>query len=167
MIEITPGVHGTSGTPITIKGAKAYGGLMLYINSDTTNCKLSYIHGAGTLHGLDDKTMKEVIDKILKLCKGTVLLNTTAKSVFDSIKRLYPIYYQHEVPIGYNGTFQYHVLFKNVINVNGNCRAPVPEKKIGNPATAENKAIIKHKLHELLKAKRRKADYVDDFINSL
>ncbi len=158
MIELVAGTAGTYGIPIGIKGTTGYAPT-IYVSTDGTNCKLSYIHGAGNLQGLKEEELKTVFDGTLIHAKGCVILNTTSITIFNFIRKTYPIYYQHSVPIGYGTGFQYHICFKNVIKVNGACRdpQPLPTDKMG----------IKQKLLTLLKDRRRKTDYVDEFINSL
>ena len=150
----------TQGTYVKIENEK---GIRRYIElaTDSSNCKLSYIHQAGSLADFNEAELKEVFDHVLNSLKGCVILNTIQKKVFDFIKTTYPVYYAQEVPIGYNGGYQYHVCFQNIIRKNLNCRAP--EVK----ASDLNKATIEAKLIDVLKKKRRKTDYVIGFINSL
>lgn len=129
------------------------------ISEDTTNCKLSYIHGGGSLLIYNEEEIQFVINHILSFCKGCIILNTIYKKVYDVISKHYPIYYKSEVPIGYNGGFQYHVCFKNIIRKNSSCREPT--------SVNLDKKRIKDVLTSVLKKKRRKSDYVDEFINLL
>jgi hypothetical protein len=138
---------------------------MIYVDSDPTNCKLSYIHNAGTLSYLSDEDKKQIIDFALKHCKGAVILNTTAKAVFDFIVKNYPTYYAENVPIGYNNGYQYHICFKNTVSVSNWCRKPAVIKK--DSSGKLNITRIRTNLELILKSKRRKNDYVDEFINSL
>lgn len=159
MIQLKIEDSTTNGIPVLLKTERGYLG-HIYVGSDHTNCKLSYIHGAGCLSGRTQEEIKEVIKKILGITKGCVILNTKYKDVFTAITSLYPVYYASEVPIGYNNGFQYHVCFKNTVKINGSCREP---KKL----ESLDKTIIKQRLMETLKIRRRKTDYVDEFINSL
>lgn len=143
-------------------------GRFVIIDSDTTNCKLSYIHGAGCLSIYKDNQIKESIDILLKYCKGCVILNTTQKKIVEVIQKHYPVYYSHNVPIGYGTNYQYHICFKNTIKENSNCRGP----ETNTPAFAASGktldiGMITNKLNEILKKKRRKNDFVDEFIKSL
>lgn len=141
-------------------------GITLYIGTDGTNCKLSYIHGAGSLAYVAKDLRKNVIDELLRKCKGCVILNTTEREIFNFIKATYPTYYAQEVPIGYYNGFQFHVCFKNTIVENRNCR--IPNEMVNVPAgEVPPKKVLRDKLIALLKSKRRKNDYVDEFINSL
>ncbi len=164
MVDIKVGATTTSGLPIVIKKVNnnPYGyGYTVYVGSDGTNCKLSYIHGAGNLVNFSAEDLKQAIEACLNQAKGCVILNTTAPAIFKFIKDNYPVYYEHAVPIGYNNGFQYHVCFKNTLKVNLNCREPNVEKPVFD------KASLKQNLYTLLKTKRRKADYVEEFVNSL
>src|SRR5688572_30617242 len=96
----------------------------LNLSGDTTNCKLSYIHGAAALLYLDDEDKKNVIDYLLTIAKGCVLLNTTQEKVADFVTNNYPIYYCNKVPVGYGTAFHYHVCFKNTVKQNISCREP-------------------------------------------
>ena len=102
-------------------------GITLYLNSDGTNCKLSYIHGAGVLYGITDEEKKAVIDRMLLDAKGTIVINTTCKEVSQFIEKTYLTYYSHELPIGYHGGYQYHLCIKNTINTNAYCKDPVKD----------------------------------------
>lgn len=157
MVEITLNTQGV----VTVKGARSYP-FYMYVATDVSNCKLSYIHGAGTLGSLSDEKKKEVIDALLKLpdAKGCYILNTTDRSVADFISKTYPVYYYQNVPIGYNGGCQYHICIKNTVKENTHCRTP---KNSPYP----DKEVIRRKLETILKAKRRKTDYIDEFIKSL
>lgn len=160
MIDVKFGTPAAYGTPVSIKRKESDWPRTIYLSSDATNCKLSYIHGAGGLSDFNEEDLKQIFDSILNAAKGCIILNTTSKKIFEFIKTTYPTYYQEEVPIGYNQGFQYHVCFKNTIRVNANCREPLQAKPM-------DRAIIKEKLQSVLKAKRRKMDYVDEFINLL
>lgn len=159
MVKVSIGDSNGSGIPVTI--SKDGYNYIVYISSDVTNCKLSYIHGAGQLVSFKAEELKEVFDALLINTKGCIILNTIQKTVFDFVNNTYPVYYQHAVPIGYHNGFQYHVCFKNTIRVNSNCRTPEVDKPV------IDKAAIKQNLCTLLKSKKRKTDYVDEFINSL
>lgn len=133
------------------------------VSSDTTNCKLSYIHGIGILTSYSKNEYKEIIDNLLDKCKGTVLINTTKEEIGEFLKDNYVHYYYHKVPIGYGNGYQYHILIKNDVRPNTYCRKP--EKEVNTPD--DFKANFKSKLLETLKKLRRKNDYVDELINSL
>lgn len=140
----------------------------VYVDGDGSNCKLSYIHGAGVLSPLDDKDKKLVMDELLKVCKGAIIINTIHESVTDFISKTYPTYYYNKVPIGYvTGAFKYqhHICIKNTICPHYACREP--EKPIPEKPVNIDKAIIKAKLLKVLKANKRKTDYVNDFIKTL
>ena len=131
---------------------------------DPTNCKLSYLHGLGILGavGVSDEEKLEIINSLLKYCKGAVIINTINKEVFDFIKGNFQYYYTEEVPIGYGNKYQYHICIRNLIMYKSACRQP--EVK---PQPTIDKEAIKTKLLTLLKKKRRKSDYVQEFIDSL
>lgn len=131
---------------------------------DPTNCKLSYLHGLGHLNivGVSNEEKLEIINNLLKYCKGTAIINTISKELFDFIKENFQYYYAEEVPIGYNNKYQYHICIRNLIVPNNYCRQP--EVK---PQPTIDKEAIKTKLLSLLKNKRRKSDYVQEFIDSL
>jgi hypothetical protein len=132
--------------------------ISLYLSEDGSNCKLSYIHQGGQLSSVeDDKEKKEIVDYLLTQAKGCIILNTTNKKVYEFIAKTYEVYYKHEVPIGYSNGYQYHICFKNTVKPNAYCRKP----------KAADTGDIKDKLLKILKDKRRKADYVDEFIKSL
>lgn len=135
--------------------------IALTLTGDSSNCKLSYIHSAGYLNLISDENKKEVMNFLLDKAKGCVILNTTNEKVFNFLKNNYPTYYANKVPIGYGTNYQYHVCIKNTIRVNQNCR--LPEGLNGNI----DKNTIKDKLNTILKSKRRKTDFVDEFIRSL
>ena len=135
--------------------------LTIYVDEDASNCKLSYIHGIGALSGIDDADKKLVINELLRGCKGSVVINTIRESVTDFISKNYPTYYYNKVPVGYTNGYQYHICIKNTININGTCRNP--EKSVGTI----DKAAIRTKLLKVLKANKRKTDYVNEFIKSL
>lgn len=137
--------------------------ISLRLSGDSSNCKLSYIHCVGSLQSLDNKTKKEILDDLLTKAKGCIIINTIVKSVADFIAKTYPTYYYNEVPIGYNNTFQYHICIKNTIMINGNCKDPQKEVKENNIDTK----IISDKLINILTKKRRKTDFVEEFIKTL
>ena len=145
-------------------GLKSYKyNLSLYVSGDPSNCKLSYIHQAGSLQNVCDEEKLEIINFLLKHCKGCVIINTISKKITDFIEKNYPTYYYNEVPIGYSKTYQYHICIKNTIVVNQNCLEP-KKIKIEGGLDTKNVSI---KLKETLKKYRRKDDYVEEFINSL
>jgi hypothetical protein len=152
------------GTIFTISEQKRNGawGITLYVSSDPTNCKLSYIHGGGQLCNLDDEEKKEAIDFVLKHCKGYVIMNTTNKLVAKWITENYETYFKQDVPVGYTNGFQYVISIRNNIVVNSSCKVPV--KKVAEVA---KDPVLAEKLRAFLKKKRRKDDYVEDFVNSL
>lgn len=162
MYETTYTVTGITGTSMIIT---------MGVSGDPSNCKLSYIHRAGCLSSFTTNQKKEIIDKLLTVCKGAVIINTTNKNVADWISNNYPTYFYNEVPIGYGNGFQYMLCIKNTILTNAACREPlkVKPKSIGVKidTTALQKEVIKQKLVKVLTEKRRKGDYVDEFINSL
>ena len=140
----------------------------LTLNDDRTNCKLSYIHGAGCLAQCkNDDVRKKVLNEVLKLpdVKGCIIINTTQKSVFDFINNNYEVYYANEVPVGYGTAYQYHICIRNHIRPHYSCR--VPENKPANEKKGLTKTIIANKLGQILRKKRRKNDYIGEFINSL
>lgn len=132
------------------------------ISGDSTNCKLSYIHGIGNLQGCTVQERKQIMEFLLSKCKGCVILNTIDKEVAEWITKNYPTYYHNQPQIGYHGGVQHHICIKNVVNINANCKNPPALNKDGFKLDE-----IKQKLTTILKQKRRKADYVDDFIKSL
>lgn len=134
----------------------------VYMATDGSNCKLSYLHELGVLVNLTDENKKQVIDYLLNDCKGVVFINTTQPKVAQFIAKTYPVYFYSELPIGYYGKYQYHLCIQNIIRPNGHCRNPVVKK-----VDTLDKVDLKTKLNALLKTKKRKADYVDEFINSL
>lgn len=129
----------------------------IYKDTDPTNCKLDYIHGTGMLACLEDAQKKEVIETILKDSKGYIILNTTNNEVADFIKNNFQIYYSNPIPVGYGNRVQYNIAFRNHIKPNFSCKEP----------KAKNIQDIESKLRALLKSKRRKDDYVEEFIRSL
>jgi hypothetical protein len=139
-------------------------GVTLYLQDDATNCKLSYIHGAGILYNVSDQIKKQIIDELLKHSKGSVILNTTQKIVTDFIEKNYETYYYHSVPVGYGNAFQYHICFRNNIVINTSCRKPMIEATTNSEITKDK---VKVKLMEVLKMRKRKVDYVEEFINLL
>lgn len=142
--------------------------IILYTSNDSTNCKLSYIHGVGYLAVFeknDDRKM--IIDTVLKYLKGCVIINTTDKSVSDWISENYLTYYYQKVPIGYNNKYQYHICIKNNINTNNNCRKPVTDTDLLRKKPFLTKDKIKNTLLKVLKDRRRKADYIDEFLTLL
>lgn len=134
----------------------------LTLSGDETNCKLSYIHGIGNLTNTSINNWKLVIDGALKKLKGCVFINTTNKRMAEFIRDNYITYCYNELPIGYNNGFQYHVTIKNDVNPSNYCRKP--EILLVDKTIKEN---LKNKLVTFLKSKRRKADYVDELIDSL
>ncbi len=133
------------------------------ISGDPTNCKLSYIHGIGSLNGVKNNNEKlEILNFLLSKCKGCVIINSTIKSVIEFISDNFPTYYNVEVPIGYNKGYQYHICIKNIVNVNPNCREP--KKVLEVVPTREE---FSTKLKAILKKYKRKDDYVEEFVNSL
>jgi len=141
----------------------------VWINRDSSNCKLSYIHGIGALGILTKEELKQVVNRCLQDCKGAVYINSTNKQVISYLKELYPTYSYTEVPIGYNTGFQYHILIKNTVKVNDNCRNPTAPVAAAPqiPASAISHNYVRTKLTELLKKKRRKTDIVEEFIKML
>lgn len=146
-----------------VKNAKSYEyNINLLISRDSTNCKLSYIHGIGNLQPFDDKEKKEILDFLLSKSDGCVILNTISKNVADWIVKNYPTYYYNQPSIGYSGGVQHHICIKNTVKNNTYCKNPQP--LTADKITPE---IVREKLTKVLKQKRRKSDYVDDFIKSL
>lgn len=147
--------------------------LQFGVGTDPTNCKLSYIHGIGNLSIVkDNKEKKEIIEHLLKKCKGYVIINTTNKEVSDFIFNNFKSYYYIKVPVGYNSGYQYNIAIRNYIIPNGNCK--VPSEIINNTVTTVNNKVsnidlntIKTRLKILLRNKRRKDDYVDQFFKDL
>jgi len=135
---------------------KAYNPVII-TNEDVTNCKLSYIHGIGKLRDYTDEEKSEVLDSVLKISKGYCIINTINKEVYNFIKDNYQTYYHHAVPVGYGNDFQYNICIRNHVNPNYYCKVP---KQIDSN-------MIEQKLRQILKSKRRKADYVDEFINAI
>ncbi len=136
--------------------------IQLTLSGDSSNCKLSYLHKVGNLSQVkDDKEKDEIIKFLMERAKGCIILNTTNKDVAKFIKNTYKVYYYHEVPIGYSGGFQYHICIKNTVRPNEYCKDPQEETGFFD------KAHIKEKLIKLLGIKRRKSDYIDEFIDSL
>jgi len=140
------------------------------LSGDSTNCKLSYIHGIGNIACTKSEAFyKEVMTFLLSKAKGVVLINTISKEIYEWICRNYPVYYQSELPIGYSNGFQYHVCIKNTVETNAYCKDPIP-KVVPVPITTQssiNKTRIKEILTQVLLYKRRKIDFVDKFINLL
>ncbi len=138
--------------------------ITFYTNGDFTNCKLSYIHSLGYLANLkDDDERKEVMRVLLRNCKGYVIINTTKKEVCDWLVANYPTYFEQHVPVGYYGGFQYVIAIKNMFNINTSCREPVQSKK----TNILDKSKLAEQLTAFLKKKRRKADYVEEFLKLL
>lgn len=135
--------------------------ILIWINHDSTNCKLSYIHGIGSTASFTKEELKQVVDRCLQDCKGAVYINSISEPVILKIKELYPTYSYTKVPIGYNNQFQYHILIKNTVKVNPNCLDPTPP-----PATID-KDHLRTVLTALLVKKHRKTDIVDEFIKML
>lgn len=149
-------------------------GRYIYIATDETNCKLSYIHNVGSLCRDSSNVRKEIIDAALTLCKGAVIINTTIEEVSDWIAENYDVYYYNKVPIGYNSGFQYHICIKNSVNVNAYCKKAVVrikkainQQELSVDSIKISKEALSNKLLEKLKLLRRKNDYVNDFINEL
>lgn len=143
--------------------------ITLWLSSDGTNCKLSYIHGIGSFAMLTKEELKQVVDRCLQDCKGAVYINSVSKEVISKLRELYPVYSYTEVPIGYNNGFQYHILIKNTVVININCKDPyVPTAtKATLPTSPIPHDYIRTMLTTLLKKKRRKTDIVDEFIKML
>lgn len=147
--------------------------LQFGIGTDPTNCKLSYIHGIGNLSLVkNSKEKKEIIEHLLKKCKGYVIINTINKEVSDFIFNNFQSYYYIKVPVGYSSGYQYNIAIKNCIVPNANCK--VPSEIINNTVTTVNNKVsnidlntIKTRLKILLRNKRRKDDYVDQFFKDL
>lgn len=144
----------------------------LEIKHDSSNCKLSYIHYLGNIQYFTIDQKKIIIDAALRLCKGCVILNTISKteSESDFIKENYDVYYYHKVPIGYYNGYQYHIAIRNSNNINSSCRKPEENTDLlikEQPLKNDFKTFIKEKLLLILKSKRRKSDFVDEFLNTL
>lgn len=148
---------------VTFKDLNSYkGALSFEISTDSSNCKLSYIHNLGNLFLIkNDIEKKKIVDNILKQCKGYIIVNTIKASIKLFLEENYPIYFSEATPVGYVNTYQYIICFKNPCVYNENCRQP-SEKKM--KITKEH---IEAELRKILKSKRRKDDYVKDFINNL
>jgi len=148
---------------ITFKGLNSYKhDLSFEISTDYSNCKLSYIHQLGNLIMVkDDVEKKKVVNAILRRCKGYVIVNTIRPQVKQFLEENYPIYFSEATPVGYANTDQYIVCFKNPLVQNKNCRKPYERK------TKLSREHIEAELRKILKSKRRKDDYVKDFIESL
>lgn len=170
MEVIYPPQAPSPGIPIQFKniGRITYP-VTVWISGDNSNCKLSYIHGIGSLNLLTKEELKQVVNRCLQDCKGAVYINSTNKQVISYLKELYPTYSYTEVPIGYGTGFQYHILIKNTVKVNDNCRNPTAPVTTAPqiPASAISHNYVRTKLTELLKKKRRKTDIVEEFIKML
>lgn len=149
-------------TMITVSDSDGYD-YPFEIIPDRSNCKLSYVNRIGNLQYFSDDQRKEIIKKILSACAGMVIFNTIYQTAAQFLTDNYQVYYYNTPPVGYgaNGV-QHHICIKNHIKQNHHCRTPEGEnyQKFG----IRN---IKSKLKKILKEKRRKDDYVDDFIKSL
>lgn len=165
---------GSTENTISFSNIKGYQyRIHLGVGTDPTNCKLSYIHGIGNLAVIkDNKEKKEIIEHLLKKCKGYVIINTTNKEVSDFIFKNFESYYYIKVPVGYNSGYQYNIAIRNHIIPNTHCKAP--SKIINNTVTKVNNKVsnidlntIKTRLKILLRNKRRKDDYVDQFFKDL
>ena len=132
------------------------------VTTDPSNCKLSYINSIGNLANYNsNEDKKDILNQLLAKCKGCVILNTTNINIANFIKNNYKTYYFNEIPIGYGAGLHYHICIKNDIHPNHNCKEPKPLQVGLKPAE------VKTKLLATLKTKRRKDDYVDEFIKSL
>jgi len=137
--------------------------LCFKVSGDSTNCKLSYIHGIGSLTVVkNDNEKLEILNFLLSKCKGCVIINSTSKPIIDLINNNFPSYYNVEVPIGYGSGYQYHICIKNTVKVNPHCREPKKVLKV-----VPTKEQFETKLRAILKKYKRKDDYVEEFINSL
>lgn len=132
---------------------------------DNSNCKLSYIHNIGWLKHITtkDNERKEIIDKLLEYQKGCVFINTINKDLADFINKTYPTYFYEEVPIGYNGGYQYHICIKNVIKINHYCRTP--EKKSLNKQRNNKGGHTKTKVEKLLRTHLKQNNQSTRFVN--
>lgn len=147
----------------------------MYISSDITNCKLSYIHGIGAIWSYTQKEelIVNAIKEVLYYLKGAVIINTINQKISDIIFKNFDTYYYHKVPIGYGNGYQYHICIKNSSNVNGYCRKPENNTDLTgrsvNISLKNNNDldILASKLKEELKKRRRKTDFVDELIESL
>lgn len=139
-------------------------GYTFKVSSDSTNCKLGYIHGAGSLKEFKDDEKKQVLDYLLTKSKGAVIINTIYERVTDWIKDNYDTYYYVKVPIGYGMGYQYHICIRNNKAPNSSCRKP---ELVNQVIDIDLKTNLKAKIKAKLKELRRKDDYVDNLVDEL
>lgn len=163
-MEITTKSQQTSETILQFNNNKNGWGGYIKLSGDPTNCKLSYIHGVGSLLNYTDAERKKILDTALDSLKGHVIINTTSATVADFINKNYTVYYSNRTPVGYaTDGYQYHICIRNDVKKNSYCRDP--EKSSGSYAIA--KEHLKAKLIEKLRSLKRKTDYVNDFVNEI
>jgi len=88
----------------------------LYTATDVSNCKLSYIHGIGSLAIVSEQERKAIIDGLLNESKGCVILNTTNEVVANFIK----IHIQYIIFIKYLLVMVDHITITYVLRIQSN-----------------------------------------------
>ena len=149
-----------------MKEQEYFGGATIV--SSPSNCKLSYIENVGSLYASCTGTESEKVEKIkrfLSEAKIVVSFNIIHNTLVDFFKKNFELYSCVQIPVGYSGGYQYHIIIKNDNSAYGNKSYLRPVEKMAEKAPSLDR--IEEVLTKTLKAKRRKIDIVKDVINSL
>lgn len=152
------------GGRIALNLDKTEGGGCVYIVPSLSNCKLSSLESINALiyHG-DEKTNINKMNLVLKECRCLVYINTIDHRIKEFLESNYEIYEILEIPVGYGIGIQYHIFIRNTLSSMVSYARP----KAATNIRTFNMADVKNKLIATLKKKKRKMDYVEEFINSL
>lgn len=129
------------------------------IKDDPFNCKLTTVC---SITGL--KLDKDYFNELFKKCRILVHINTPNIETAAFIENNYELYGKVNVPIGYNGGYQYHLFVRNSLGYKNNNMRPTEYGKGGQKLNKNNVAKV---LEAALKAKRRKTDVVPEIVAQL
>jgi len=91
--------------------------LELHYKRDVSNCKIAYIHNIYIIKYLNnDIERKELIDRIFNIHDQVqiVFITTNNDNIMKFLLENYKVISCLEIPIGYDGTNQYHIsIYKN------------------------------------------------------
>lgn len=130
------------------------------------NCKVGIIEYCAGIFQATPEFWKARLDLILSRLHIAVYLNTNNEAFAKWLQENYELYTYSEVPIGYGGKFQYHIVIRNMMSKSYNLsqRRPLTEKKqepaIIQPGTVPSVEVIE----AFLKKKRRKTDIAAELV---
>lgn len=134
------------------------------------NCKLTYLNGIDGFLGFNLDSNKEDFEAVLKECRIATYINTRLGSTKDFILKNFEVYSLSKIPIGYSGTYQYHIIIRNTIGVANNNMRPSEYKEEPKELTATLKEVVVDKKVDILdkiKTESKKNKKRTDFIKAI